>query len=174
MVQYDALKLGEASQTLAIMGGFSPLFTYLIAIPLLRQPLGGASIAGFALMVAGGFFMFLSEAMNVRLLLPLTVSAAAAFGLSSDLQKVAFEESNFVSAYVVFTIGTFAGALFLLVRKRWRDEIFRTSERAAPRSRVLYFHNRFISGVGSFLIFSAISRATARQRCQTRFPGCAT
>ena len=39
---YDTLKLGEASQTLAIMGGFSPLFTYFIAIALLRQPLGGS------------------------------------------------------------------------------------------------------------------------------------
>ncbi len=29
---YEALEAGEASQTLAIMGGFSPLATYLIAI----------------------------------------------------------------------------------------------------------------------------------------------
>lgn len=157
---YDALDAGEASQTLAIMGGFSPLFTYLIGIALLKTPLGGASIAGFVLMVAGGFFMFLSEALNVKLVLPLTLAAAGTFGLSSVMQKVAFDQTNFVSAYVVFTIGTFTGALFLLIRPSWREQIFHSSEEASPRSKELYFLNRFISGVGSFLIFLAISRAS--------------
>lgn len=157
---YDALKLGEASQALAIMGGFSPLFTYLIAIPLLKQPLGDSSIVGFILLVAGGFVMFSSEPMNLRAIIPLIVAAAGTFGLSSVLQKMAFDETNFVSAYVFFTIGTFAGALFLLVRKKWREEIFRTSEQASPRSKELYFINRFANGVGSFLIFYAVSLAS--------------
>jgi uncharacterized membrane protein len=157
---YDALKLGEASQALAIMGGFTPLFTYLIAIPLLREPLAGASVAGFALLVAGGFVMFSSEKMNVRVIVPLIIWAAGTFGLSSVLQKMAFDETNFVSAYVIFTIGTFAGALFFLIRKKWREEIFRTSEQASPRSKELYFINRFFNGVGSFLIFFAISRTS--------------
>jgi drug/metabolite transporter (DMT)-like permease len=157
---YDTLKLGEASQTLAIMGGFSPLFTYLIALALLKEPLGGSNMLGFALMVAGGFFMFLSESIDVKRILPLTLMAATTFGLSSVLQKRAFEETNFVSGYVIFTLGTFAGALFLLIRRNWRDQIFRSSGQASPRSKEMYFLNRFISGVGSFLIFVAISRAS--------------
>lgn len=157
---YDTLNLGEASQTLAIMGGFSPLFTWLIAIGLLKEPLGGSSIPGFALMVAGGFFMFLSETLDVKRILPLTILAAAAFGLSSVMQKLVFEETNFVSGYVLFTLGTFAAALFFLVRRDWRDQIFRSAEESSPRSKELYFLNRFISGVGSFLIFVAISHAS--------------
>ncbi len=157
---YYALKYGEASQALAIMGGFSPLFTYLIAIPLLKQPLGGSSILGFALLVAGGFVMFSSEPMNVRVIIPLVVAAAGAFGLSSVLQKIAFNETNFVSAYVIFTLGTFAGSMFLLVRKKWREEIFRTSEHASPRSKELYFINRFANGCGSFLTYYAVSLAS--------------
>ena len=157
---YDALKLGEASQALAIMGGFSPLFTYFIAIPLLKEPLGGSSIIGFALLVLGGFVMFSSEPMNLRIIIPLIVAAATTFGLSSVLQKMAFDETNFVSAYVIFTLGTFAGALFLLVRKKWREEIFRTSERASAHSRKLYFINRFANGVGSFLTLYAVSLAS--------------
>jgi hypothetical protein len=86
--------------------------------------------------------------------------AAATFGLSEVLQKVAFDQTNFVSGYVIFTFGTFAGALFLLIRPSWREEIFRSSEEASPRSRELYFLNRFVNGVGSFLIFVAISRAS--------------
>lgn len=44
---YAALKAGEASNTLAIMGGFSPIATALIAIPLLRNPLGHGMLLGF-------------------------------------------------------------------------------------------------------------------------------
>ncbi len=51
---YLALKRAEASRALAIMGGFSPIATALIGIPLLGQALGGASVEGFALMTAGG------------------------------------------------------------------------------------------------------------------------
>lgn len=158
---YAALKNGEASQTLAIMGGFSPVATALIALGLLRHPLGGkGSLLGFLLMVAGGFVMFFSEEVNLRKVLPNVLLASATFGLVSVLQKLAFNETNFVSGYVVFTMGTFIGSLALLLRPSWRRQIFQASEKAEPRSRFWYFVNRFISGVGSFLIFYAISLAS--------------
>jgi drug/metabolite transporter (DMT)-like permease len=68
-----------------------------------------------------------------------------------------FDRTNFVSGYVFFTLGTFAGSLGLLIRKSWRKQIFETSEKAEPRSRFWYFVNRFTAGVGSFLIFYSIS-----------------
>jgi drug/metabolite transporter (DMT)-like permease len=60
---------------------------------------------------------------------------------------------------VFFTLGTCAAAFALLARPSWRREIFETSEKAEPRSRFWYFVNRFISGVGSFLVYYAISLA---------------
>ena len=156
---YATLKAGEASQTLAIMGGFSPLTTFLVGLVLLKRPFGGFSGWGFALMVAGGFLMFFSEPINLKRVLTLTVLAAVTFGFTNVMQKMAFDETNFVTAYVFFTIGTFIGALLLLVRRAWRERIFRHSEEASPRSRFFYFVNRFVNGVGSFLIFFAISRA---------------
>src|SRR5581483_3633089 len=64
---------------------------------------------------------------------------------------------NFVSGYVWFTIGTFAGALGLLIPPSWRHQIFAESGQDEPSNRFWYFVNRFLSGVGSFLIFYAIS-----------------
>jgi drug/metabolite transporter (DMT)-like permease len=155
---YAALKGGEASQTLAIMGGFSPVATALIAIPLLRHPLGGkGTLLGFLLLVTGGFVMFFSEKVNVKKVLLNVVLASCLFGLVNDLQKVAFEQTNFVSGYVLFTLGTFFGSLALLLRPSWRRQIIQHSEDAEPRSRLWYFVNRFISGLGSFLTFYAIS-----------------
>jgi len=153
---YAALKAGEASQTLAIMGGFSPVATALIAVPLLANPFGRSVIA-FGLMVGGGFLMFVSEKLDTRRILPLALVSSAFFGLVNVMQKIVFDRTNFVSGYVFFTIGTFIAAMTLLIPPSWRRQIFQESEQAEPRSRFWYFVNRFISGVGSFLIFYAVS-----------------
>jgi drug/metabolite transporter (DMT)-like permease len=156
---YAALQSGEASETLAVTGGFAPLATALIAIPLLAKPLGGHSLPAFALMVAGGFAMFASEKLQWRRLLPSVLLAALLFGLANVLQKLVFNSTGFISGYVFFTLGTFCGAMALLLRPRWRRQIFEQSAEAPPKSKLWYFVNRFVSGVGSFLIFFAISRA---------------
>jgi drug/metabolite transporter (DMT)-like permease len=157
---YAALKAGEASQTLAIMGGFSPVATALIAIGLLRHPLGRGSLLGFVLLVGGGFLMFFSEKLNYREMLPSILIASASFGLVNVMQRLVFDATNFVSGYVVFTFGTFVGTLALLIRPSWRAQIFESSENAEPPNRFWYFVNRFMAGVGSFLIFLAISKTS--------------
>ncbi len=156
---YSALNAGEASETPAIMGGLSPLATALIAYPLLNSTISGLSLWGFGLMTGGGFFMFASERIPLKSMLPLVALSAGLFGFTNVLQKMAFNASDFITGYVFFTAGTFGAALLLLVRPRWRHEIFRGSEEAQPNARFWYFVNRLISGLGSFLIFLAISRA---------------
>ncbi len=162
---YDALKKGEASEELAAMGGFSPVATVLIAIPLLgkRHAIDG-QLPGFILMVAGGFIMFFAEKRPLKKMLPRVALAAGLFGLTNVLQKMAFNGSGFINGYVFFTIGTTVGALALLVPPAWRREIVGsmrqkdTQEEKKPRSKVGYFVNRFLAGVGSFLVVFAVSR----------------
>jgi drug/metabolite transporter (DMT)-like permease len=158
---YAALKAGEASQTLAIMGGFSPVATALISIPLLRNPIGGGmALGGFLLLVLGGFVMFISEKTDIRRVLPNVLVASVSYGLVNVLQKLAFDQTNFVSGYVFFTLGTFSGALMLLIPASWRRQILKKHgkhERNEPRNWFWYFVNRFLNGLGSFLVFYAIS-----------------
>jgi drug/metabolite transporter (DMT)-like permease len=90
------------------------------------------------------------------MIVPVTL-ASLIFGLVNVLQRIVFRETNFVSGYVFFTLGTCAGAVLLLIPSGWRRQIFKQSAEAAPRSKFWYFVNRFIDGVGSFLIFYAIS-----------------
>lgn len=65
---YAALKAGEASEELAAMGGFSPVATALLSIPLLKALVGG-QLVGFAVMTIGGFVVFVTtmSAMKKRL-----------------------------------------------------------------------------------------------------------
>jgi drug/metabolite transporter (DMT)-like permease len=156
---YRALKYGEASQSLAVVGGFAPLATALIGLGLLSDRWREGELAAFALMVLGGFVMFGAEQLNLSQVLPSVLWAAVLFGLTNVTQKMVFNDAGFVTGYVFFTLGTFAGALALLLRPLWRQQILRHSEEASPASKRGYFLNRFVSGVGSFLIFVAISRA---------------
>ncbi|MBV9144841.1 MAG: hypothetical protein JO065_02920 [Acidobacteria bacterium] len=95
--------------------------------------------------------------MSFRRMVVPVVLASLFFGLVNVLERMVFSGTNFVSGYVFFTIGTSVGALLLLIPPQWRRQIFRQSEQAPPRSKFWYFVNRFIDGVGSFLIFYAIS-----------------
>jgi drug/metabolite transporter (DMT)-like permease len=156
---YAALKRGEATESLAVMGGFSPVATALIGYALLSKDMNHGQLLGFALMTSGGFVMFFSEKFALRRLLPPVLLASGLFGLVNVMEKVVYDQTNFVSGYVWFTIGTFIGALALLIRRSWRQQIFAESGQDNPKNRFWYFVNRFLSGVGSFLIFYAISLA---------------
>lgn len=154
---YAALKAGEASEELAVMGGFTPVATALISVPLLKQPLGGQPM-GFILLTLGGFVMFFADKSPKKEMLPRVLMASIAFGMVDVLQKIAFNNSNFVTGYVFFTMGTFAGSLALLLPPSWRKQIFERSKTAPPKRKVSYMVNRFLAGVGSFLVVFAISR----------------
>ncbi|HTU44073.1 MAG TPA: hypothetical protein VMF91_03385 [Bryobacteraceae bacterium] len=156
---YSALKSGEASEELAAMGGFGPVATALIAAPLLHATVEG-QLAGFTLMTLGGFVMFFADRQPLSKILPKVVLASVGFGLMNVLQKVAFNQTNFVSGYVFFTLGTTVGSLAMLVPPSWRRQIFEHSEEASPRSKFWYMVNRFMAGVGSFLVVYAVSRAS--------------
>jgi uncharacterized membrane protein len=154
---YWALKAGEASDELAAMGGFAPVATALIAMPLLKNPLGG-QLTGFTIMTAGGFLMFFAEKRPLKKMLPKIVIASAAFGMTNVLQKIEFNQTNFVTGYVFFTLGTFIGSLLLLIPPSWRSQIRQYSGGDEPKSKFWYFVNRFLAGVGSFLVVYAVSR----------------
>ncbi|HVW08095.1 MAG TPA: hypothetical protein VHC90_05910 [Bryobacteraceae bacterium] len=156
---YAALKAGEASDELAAMGGFTPVATALLSLPLLQGAFGG-HFTGFALMTAGGFAMFFAEKRPLKVMLPRILAASACFGLTNVLQKIVFNASGFVTGYVFFTLGTTAGSFALLIPPYWRAQILQTSEGAPPRSKFWYSMNRFMAGVGSFLVVLAVSRAT--------------
>lgn len=156
---YAALKAGEASEELAAMGGFSPVATALLSLPLLKKPIGGL-MTGFVIMTVGGFVMFFAEKRPLSKMLPRVIIASACFGMTNVLQKIVFNDTNFVTGYVFFTFGTFIGSMALLVPPSWRKQIFEHSEEATPKSKFWYMVNRVLAGVGSFLVVFAVSRAS--------------
>ena len=134
---YWALKSGEASDELAAMGGFAPVATALIAIPLLDEPVG-RQFAGFTILTIGGFVMFFAEKKPLKKMLPKILIASAAFGMTNVLQKIVFNQTNFITGYVFFTFGACIGAAALLIPPSWRRQIVQNSGTDEPRNKVLY------------------------------------
>ncbi|MGH9717760.1 MAG: hypothetical protein ACRD4R_13675 [Candidatus Acidiferrales bacterium] len=154
---YKALKIGEASESLAVVGGFTPVATLAIGYGLLSHQLSGGELIGFALMTGGGFAMFLSEDFELKKLLLPVLLAAGLFGLVTVVTKVVYNHTNFVTGYVWFTIGTFGGSMSLLIHPSWRRQIFKETAHDNPSNRLWYFVNRFLAGFGAFLVVYAIS-----------------
>lgn len=156
---YATLKHGEASETLAVMGGFSPVATAVIAFAMLSQHMTTHQLLGFLLMTGGGFVMFFAEQIPWKKLLPSVLLAAGFLGLTNVLEKIVYNQTNFITGYVWFAIGHFVGAFGFLIPSSWRQQIFGESGRDETSNRLWYLANRLLAGVGSFLIFYAISLA---------------
>lgn len=155
---YSALKAGEASDELAAVGGFGPVATALIAIPLLKVPIGG-DLAGFVLMSAGGFAMFFAEHIPLKKLILKVLLAAVGFGLMNVLQKIVFKPNDFCEWIRLLYSGNFRGVNGLTACTSMARSNFQQFRKAQPKRTLWYMVNRFMAGVGSFLVF-AISRTS--------------
>lgn len=155
---YSALTRGGATSTLPIIGGFSPIAAYLVSSLVLFAPFNIADKIAFILLVFGGFLLFFSEKFDLKRLLPWIVGAAVFTGINDTLQRLAFNEGNFVSIYATIKIFVFLIAASALLFKPLRKKIFAPTKAEPKKARVLYIINRLASGFGSFFIYYAFSQ----------------
>ncbi len=153
---YIALKRGEASQSVAIVGGFAPIATALIANALLGTSGNIAEKVAFVLLALGGLVMFSSEKFSLWRIAPFILLAAGFTGLTDVLEKLVFDQTNFATGFVLMKLGTVLTALTLLLIPRLRKRIRNESHDAPAKNRTFYLANRALAGVSSVLIFYAV------------------
>ncbi|MBU3925814.1 EamA family transporter [Patescibacteria group bacterium] len=157
---FYALDYSEASSTLPIIGGLSPFFTLIIAYFLLNSFLGFGEIISFVLLALGGLILFFVEKKELRFLSFIFIfSASILFGLSSVFSKIVFQAGSFASGFFWIKIGGVIFVLMFLLRKSLRQRIFSSSRQAKTKHHFLYFANRTFAGLGSVLVYFAISLA---------------
>jgi len=157
---FYALDYSEASATLPVIGGFSPVFTLIIGYFLMGSFLGFGELSAFFFLVLGGIVLFLVEKKEFRFLSFIFITASAlSFGLSNVLSKIVFQAGPFIPGFVWIKIGGVIFVLFLLLRKSFRQRIFSSSRQAKTKYHFLYFANRAYAGAGSILVYFAISLA---------------
>jgi len=157
---FYALDYSEASATLPVIGGFSPVFTLIIGYFLMGSFLGFGELPAFFFLVLGGVVLFFVEKKELRFLSFIFITASAlSFGLSNVLSKIVFQAEPFIPGFVWIKIGGVIFVLFLLLRKSFRQRIFSSSRQAKTKYHFLYFANRAYAGAGSILVYFAISLA---------------
>jgi len=154
---YKVLSIGEATEAAPVVGGFAPLATYMAGSLIEFSPLNAAETAGFSLLITGGFILFFSDRTKIKRIVPWTLIASAFTGSTNILEKLVFQNTaNFATGYAIMKSATLIIGLSMLALPYFRKNIFQESKDTAKGSRVLYFINRGLAGVGSLLIFYAI------------------
>lgn len=154
---FASLHKGEASKSLLLIGGLTPVTTLLAASFILHERLGVANIIGFILLVTGGFVLFISEDKELRKKIVLLACASALFfGLSNVLSKHIFLQGSFVEGFFWIKLGgVFCVSLFLLVPSV-RKKIFASLHRDNTPHHTWYLLNRGYAAAGSVLVNIAI------------------
>ncbi|MEK7608165.1 MAG: DMT family transporter [Patescibacteria group bacterium] len=156
---YIAIERSNVSQSAPIMGGFSAMATLGFSSLILGTSLSVSEGISFAFLALGAFVLLLSQRIHIRRIIGWVFVTAILFGLGNTLQKVAFNESGFVTGFLLTKAGGVLAALFLLLLPSLRRDIFHHTKSAPSEHRFLYLGNRFLAGIGAFLIFFAISKS---------------
>lgn len=155
---FQALSYGEAAGAAVSISSLSPVATLVLGSFLLGTTLAVHEMISFMLLVSGSVLLVLLEQKHVRLRAFFFVLVAAGFlGLSNILSKFVFEESNFIMGFFWMKVGGALFVLLFLLYPRWRFSIFAQAKQSQPQHRMAYIMNRAYAGIGSALIYYAIS-----------------
>ncbi len=147
----------EASKSLLLIGGITPITTLLVGSFFQDGSLAPADIVGFVFLVLGGFALFLSDKKEIRGNVALLACASAVcFGLSNTLTKQVFLESSFTAGFFWVKIGGVLFVLSFLLLPSLRRSIFSAVHRDNTHHHALYVFNRGYAAAGSVLINAAI------------------
>lgn len=139
---YSALKLGEASRSLILIGSMTPIFTLPLSLWIFSEQIPVKSLIGALFLLGGGFVMvFISRKHNFihnvghlfgikrkqnksRRATVYAVIAAFIFAWFFVGSKVAYNHEEFFSAFIWLRLGGLLGALLFIIRAVDRKEVF--------------------------------------------------
>ena len=170
---YAALKKGEASKTLLLIGGAVPVFTLIFSLILLNENFNSRQWLALGALLLGtiiiswlpekqNFWNKTLEALKVNKKrnykgLILALFAAIFFALFFIGSKEAFNNQEFFSAFIWIRGGSFVFVLFLLLHYRSRKEIFKNIKRLNSKKGSLFIANQGLAAGGFLLQNYAIS-----------------
>ncbi len=160
LIFYKALKLGEASTVMPIVGATIPIFTVLLSYFILGELLAIGQFIAFSFFVAGGFLLSSKldhGKFSIAKGFLLAVLAGFLFALYYTLIKYLYLRLDFFDGFFLFQFGGFLGAMLLLISKNNREKIFSAPETIKKRTACLFVPNKILAALAATLIFYAIS-----------------
>ncbi len=180
MLLYTALRLGDASKIITLIGGSVPIFTILLSFILLGERFTGMQYMAFFYLIFWDASHLLSPAIisyfpsghelwtkvivwfgfdNLKRLRAILVAVLSAFifALFFVGSKYLYNNQEFISAFIWIRVGSFISVLFFLLHKASRKEIFKSIKKLRGKSRTVFISNQGLAAIGFFLQNYAIS-----------------
>ena len=152
---YRALKYGNASDSVPIVGAVSAVTAAALAHVLIANDLPLAFAPAVALLVVGTFLM--SHLRFTLASLAFVIASGIFFGASAVIIKLIFMETDFIDGFFWSRMTNVIGALILLSIPGNREAIFAGYRGASRGLKWLVVSNKAMGGAAFALILFAIS-----------------
>lgn len=152
---YKALFKNETSRVITVIGGLTPVFTFLASFMLLQERLDWHHLSAFIALLAGSVLISMDkEGLYYKIKgFQMVVGSALLLSLSYVLSKFVYTGEPFTNGFIWIRLGSFIAALFLLLSRKNRRLIFQTSENLKTDTSLTLLGNKALAGI-SFMILN--------------------
>ena len=167
LLLYRALKIGDASKIIPLVGGVVPIFTVLLALIFLGERFSSTQWIAIVYLLLGTVMLVwlpaghslwtkmlawlgLSKQKN-KIAILTAVGAGLVFAIFFVGTKFLYDQQSFLSSFIWIRLGTFLASLCLLAPKSIRIEIFQGLKKLKGKQSVLFFSNQGIAAIGFLL-----------------------
>lgn len=172
LLLYKALRDGEASRIITLIGGLVPVFTIVLSLLFLHESFVGRQwMAIFYLILGTIIIAWFPEGHQlwhkvVKWFDPkkhhwtaLLVAAGAALVFAAFFvgSKYLYDSQSFFSSFIWIRIGTFAATLLLLIPNKWRREIKKGFKHLKGDGKAIFFSNQALAAIGFLMQNYAIA-----------------
>lgn len=168
---FSAVKRGEASRVLPIVGAVVPITSFFLAIIFLGENLGFRGSYGVISLILGGILISFNLTKNrTRIFFEgfrASVLAGFLLALSTIIIKALYNEDNFLNVFIWTRAGAFLGVLSFFLIPSWRKAIlgslfkFKKAKESEKKSGVSFILAKALGGSGSILKEKATSMSLA-------------
>lgn len=167
LLLYRALKLGDTSKIIPLIGGAIPIFTIALSMLFLGDSFSLRQWLAIALLICGTVVMALMPAGHSlwsqmmlwfglvkaknREAIMTAIGAGLLFALFFVGTKYTYQSQEFLSAFIWVRIGTFLAGFSLLLSKEQRHEIIHGLKKIHGGKGLLLFANQAIAAIGFLL-----------------------
>ncbi len=174
LFMYKALKDGDTSKIITLVGGTIPLFTIFFSLFFLGERFAFSQWFGIGLLLIGT--LIISWIPNKKTMwhkfadwfgltkddpskgIITAIISALFFSLFFIGTKYLYSQQEFMSGFIWIRLGSFIAVLFLLINKKDREDIFKNiRDLIKNKNKFLFLGNQGLAGVGAFLQNYAIS-----------------
>ena len=150
---FQALKHGDASDVMPVIGAFSALSTFGMSYLFLGTSLPHNFIWGIALLIVGT--LLVSQMRFSKGIALHTVHSGIFFALHYIAMKGLFQETSFDDGFFWSRVGFVVFALSLLLVPAYYEKITEQTKKVTPKSGLLVLVAKVFAGVAAFMLLKA-------------------